>query len=521
MQKVVTPGQMRAIDSYMINKQGIPGIVLMENAAMHITLNIMQDFSTEDPVLVVCGVGNNGGDGLAAARQLLGFGYDVHVAIIGNPENMTDDCEVNFRFFKNNPEIYTLIENRRQADKFFEKYYYATVIIDALFGTGLSRNVEGLYKNIIEHMNTAYAKVISADIPSGVDAGTGRILGTAVKAYKTVTFQYPKIGHFIYPGAGNTGELSVYAIGVDDGCPIVEDLNISVCEYDDHDLFIEKRNRNTNKGTYGEAAIIGGSYGMAGAVVLASKAVLKTGAGKTRVLSCGFVSEVIQNNVPEAMCAKIGEKYEFIDSCGIEDTLKATETATALIIGPGIGKNRQTAEVVKAVISLDKAKIIDADALNLISENEELFEMLKGEVIVTPHPKEMSRLTGISVEEILANPIKAAAELAIKKKITVLLKGASTVVADASGNIAIVPQGSAGMAKGGSGDVLSGVIGSFIAQGYEIFDAAVVGAYVCGLAGELAEKEKGEYSMTPEDTINHIGEAIKTILHEHDEHCHH
>lgn len=518
MQKVVTPAQMKKIDTYMIEEMQIPSVILMENAATHITFHVMQQCTPEDLVLIVCGTGNNGGDGFAAARQLMTYGFEVRIALLGTPDMLTEDSYTNYRFFENT-DLCTFIKTEGDLDRFFEEYYFAAVIIDAIFGTGLKREVTGLYRHAVACINASYAKVISVDIPSGVDGLTGQVLGIAVKADETVTFQYPKVGHFIYPGADYKGVLSVHAIGVDTGCEALGETDCLVCENEDKDIFVEKRARNTNKGDYGQAAIIGGSYGMAGAAMLSAGAALASGAGKTRVISCGFVVEKVQGRMPEVMANRVGNEYEWI--AAPEEAVAYAESASCAIVGPGLGTNEMTAKTVYALLKTNVSKVIDADGLNILAKNISCLEEATGEIVITPHPGEMARLTRTSVEEILANPIKAAAEFAEENGLTVVLKGASTVVASSRGEIVIVPQGSPGMAKGGSGDVLSGIIGALIAQGFDEFDAAVAGTYINGLAGEDAASRKGEYAMTPSDTIESIGSIINKMLHTHTKHCHH
>ncbi|MBR0135020.1 MAG: NAD(P)H-hydrate dehydratase, partial [Clostridia bacterium] len=424
--------------------------------------------------------GNNGGDGLAAARILLTRGYDVICGITGEPS--TNDAYINAQFLIATGRLETIAENSG-----FIRTSGADVIIDALFGTGLKRRPSGLYEELINDMNAHAAKVVCADIPSGVFGDTGQCeLG--VYADTTVTFQNVKTGHLVFPGREHTGKLVTAKIGADD-------RRDAFNKFWADEIVLPPRKSNTNKGSFGKLSIIAGSKGMAGAAVLAAKAAVKAGCGLTRVGTTEFAAAVVQKSAPEATVKILGA--EDIDP---KEALGFTEGALA--IGPGLGTNASVKETVRVLIGLELKKVIDADALNVMAEDKAMLESLKNAVI-TPHPKEFSRLSGMSMSDILSDPVKAAGEFALMYKTTVLLKGATTVVTDGKRTV-IVTAGSPAMAKGGSGDVLTGVTGALLAQGYAPFEAAYTAAYFCGRAGERAAKEKGEYSASPLDTIENL-----------------
>lgn len=507
MRIALTPEQMKAVDRYMTDRMKIPGIVLMENAA-HGVYEAVSGETEPCTVQVFCGTGNNGGDGFAAARILLANGYDVHVVVLGNLSSLKDDAAANFAFFKENEEYFTVVANKEA----FEALPEAEVYVDAIFGTGLARGVDGIYRDAIEYLNERDALVVSVDIPSGVHAGTGAVMGTAVEADITVTFQYPKIGHFLYPGRECAGELQVVKIGVDDGCDVPLQATVCAYESDDADMCLGERPLDSNKGDYGRLLLIAGSYGMAGAAVLSARAASRAGAGLVNAASCGEVIDVLQHNVPEATCFELASENGLLTEDAVHAIEKLAQGKTALAIGPGLGVNEDITAVVGNVVSkYDLPKVVDADALNALAGHLEFLENKQGEVILTPHLKEFSRLSGLDIKEIMENPVKAAVDFALEYGVTLVLKGSTTIVADQFGNASLMCVGSPGMAKGGSGDVLTGVIGGLLSQGKDAYEAALTGVYIAGMAGEFATEQEGEYSMTPMDTVNCIGPVMKAM----------
>ncbi|MGE5494642.1 MAG: NAD(P)H-hydrate dehydratase [Burkholderiales bacterium] len=501
---VVTKQMMRDIDAYMIERMRIPSSTLMENAAFGVTEAVTKRFGVETPVIVVCGAGNNGGDGFAAARQLMAKGYAVEVYLVGEFGELKDDARRNAEFFMDRLiEITDAASARANLSDLF-----GCVLIDALFGTGLSRNVTGLFAEVIDLINGSEAYIISCDIPSGIDADTGEILGAAVKADATVTFQYPKRGHFLFPGREHTGKLTVKEIGVSSGA---DTGNIRAVD----SLKLEKRNADSHKGSFGKLAIVAGSQGFSGAAVMCTKAALRSGAGLVTAGVPLGIQPIISAAAPESMTYALSdESGALAEDCldGI-DSLMRSKTAAA--IGPGLGTGSGAHKAVYHLLrNYDIQKVFDADALNCIADDPDVLYYREGDVVLTPHPGEFSRLCGMEIDDILHDPISAAEEFAQKYRVTLLLKGATTIVTNGK-KTALVTAGSPGMAKGGSGDVLTGVIGSLMCGGrqggMEGFPAALYGAYICGKAGEAAAAQKGVYSMTAIDTLEHIPEIMKQM----------
>ena len=478
MHQVITPARAAELDRTMIDTYGIPGLVLMEQAATAVA-DEAEKLARNQKILVLCGKGNNGGDGWAAARILMMRGYQVQIGTVTT--EYQGDAAANFRFFHTTKQYELLEENT----SFFEQNADASVIIDALFGTGLSREPAGLYAELIEKINTHPAAVVSVDIPSGVFGYDG-FAKTAVHADVTVTFQYAKPGHYLFPGRELTGRLVIAPIGL---CPNPR----SHISHADH-CTLPPRSANTNKGSYGRLLIAAGSKGMSGAAVLCTRAAIAAGSGLTYALCTESTANVLQLTVPEAIVHQAGK-----------DTYSADPAAfprfTALAMGPGLGKTPDIKTLLTQLLPMSAPKVIDADALNVIAEHPELFDMAKN-AVYTPHPAEFSRMTGMRTEAILRDPLKAAMEFAEIHDTVVLLKGATTVVADAK-HAVLVTAGSPGMAKGGSGDVLTGVLGALLAQGMDPFTAAYHAAYFCGKAGERAYEARG-ISMSPQDTINYL-----------------
>lgn len=490
MQKIMYPSTSAQIDKKMMEEKGIPGIILMERAASAIAYEAMKLMSEKGLILVVCGGGNNGGDGYAAARILLSHGYDVKCLSLSE-KTMPDDSELNRNIIKKCNDVYIPL-NEENIDSVFDEYKNCGLVIDAIFGTGLSREPAGIYKRAIENMNALDKKIVSVDIPSGTFGASGSY-SCSVKADVTVTFQYMKPAHVLYPSAENCGSIKVYPIGFDE---TVEDMF-----YIDS-LSMPKRKRNTHKGTYGSLMIAAGSKGMAGAAVLAASASVSGGTGLTKLVCPELVEKVAQNRVVEATCIACGTDSLSFESFPF-DLIKS-----AIAAGPGLGKGEDIRRILLKLLESDAPKVFDADALNNLAADDFLGSK---KLVITPHPKEFSRLFGPSVKEIVEEPVLMAKKFAEEFGITILLKGASTVVSNGK-EIYIVNSGSPAMAKGGSGDVLTGLIGSFLAQGMDDIKAAYSAAYFCGKAGEAAAKKYGEYAAKASDTVNELGRVMSGLL---------
>ena len=489
--KVVSKKIMQALDRHMIENMKIPSHILMENAAFGISLLVESKFCKDTPVTVVCGAGNNGGDGFAAARQIIAKGYKVDVYLLGKADSLKGDAKTNADFFAG-----SVIEIGDAA-----QIEFGGVVIDAIFGIGLSREVTGIYADVIERINGSGAYVIACDIPSGIDSDTGRVLGCAVMADETVTFACAKQGLLLYPGREHTGRLTVKEIGVFGGF-----------DTGSTEVFcggkLEERRADSHKGSFGKLACVVGSRGMSGAGIMCAKGALRAGAGLTTIGVPESIQDIYGASVPECLTYALeDEKGALSYKCtpGLNGLM---ENKTALAAGCGLSVCSGTEKAVEYLVkNFDIKKVFDADALNLIAQDTDMLSEKKGDIVLTPHMGEFERLAGEKIEA----PLEQAKKFAAKHGVTLLLKGATTIVTDAK-QTSLILAGTPGMAKGGSGDVLTGVIGGLLAGGMSCFDAARYGAYICGKAGENAAQRLGEYSMTALDTLDEIGPVMKQMV---------
>lgn len=508
MRSVMNAQQMREIDKYMIETLHIPGLVLMENAALGTAQIVMDRAEPGSVVHVFCGTGNNGGDGLACARILMAHGYDVYVVIVGDPDRFSGDALSNYQMFEYLDE--RVLRMSRLEDLYSWRVPKAQIIVDAIFGTGLSREVTGLYEDAVDVINRSTAQVISVDMPSGINADNGRVMGCAVQADITATFQYPKLGQYLFPGRDHTGELHVIPIGVDAGVEEVVPSSVRVYESDDPDMKLCLRRSDTNKGTYGRLFVVAGSRGMAGAAVMCARAAYAAGAGLVTVGAPESIVDTVQGAAPEATCVPLPEEQGLLYGGSRVAVAQAMYRKTAMAIGPGLGIGQGLKDLVTDVVGdASLCRVVDADALNALDNDLHILAHMKGDLIFTPHPAEFARLLGTELSSILEHPMELASAFARKCRVVLVLKGATTIVANQDGAVTLVAAGSPGMAKGGSGDVLTGVIAGFAAQGFSAYESAVMGVYYCAMAGERATAKLGEYSMTPQDTLAELGRAIR------------
>lgn len=499
---------MKAVDNCSIHEFGIPSVVLMERAALGVSAFLRKTAGKDNKktcmkVVCVCGSGNNGADGLAAARQLNENGIEVHVVLVGTSQG-TDE----YRLQKSIVSNLGIDCAEYDGNIDFSEYDY---IIDAIFGIGLSRIIEGRYAQVIADINKAgenpYTKIIAVDIPSGISADNGQIMGIAVKADYTVTFGYNKTGIMFYPGASYSGSVEVINAGF-----VTDDILHrkvggfgSIFTYDDEDVGrLLVRKPDSNKGTYGRTLIIAGSKNMGGAAILSASAAYRSGTGLVKVLTHEINKTALLCRMPECLIST------YQDNMPPAAELKADfEWAKSIAVGPGLSMNGVAAEITRCVLERDdKVRILDADALNIIAaEHIDYKGSNEGKIIITPHIMEMSRLTGKTVSDIKEHMIETAKEYAIQHSCICILKDARTVVTDGQ-KVYINCTGNDGMSTGGSGDVLTGLIAGMAAIGLDAFDAACLSVYVHGKAGDLAAQQKGRTGMTASD----IAEAIAYVL---------
>ena len=494
MQYIVTKKEMQAIDAYTMDKIGIPSAVLMERAALSVVEEIERLNVSRGRILIVVEGGNNGGDGLAVGRILLERGYKVDIYYIGGFEKVSQGFQQQWSILHHmGVRFRKTIPNKEYA-----------VIVDGIFGVGLSREVQGVQKKAIEAMNHMDAIKVAIDIPSGIDATTGEVLGTAFYADYTVTFGLKKLGMFFLDGIDACGTVICKSIGFP--AQAVAHVKPMIYAYDNSDLDnLPKRVNNSNKGTYGRVAVIAGSKNMSGAAFLCSKAAYSTGAGLVKIYTHESNRTILQSQLPEAVMMTYDD-YEGALAC-IEDAL---QWATVIVVGPGLGVDTVSERMLyELLMNAEVPMVVDADALNILSNNIELLRTSSVQIIMTPHMKEMSRLIQRPVEEIAKNRFVIAREFAKKMQVTLVLKDAKSIATNGGQQTYMNLAGNNGMSTGGSGDVLAGIIAGMLAGGLTLADAARMGTYVHCRAGDLAAEHKGNYAMLASDIISYIGEVMR------------
>ena len=500
MQLWVNAAQMKAADQYTIQKLGVPSLELMEHAAQA-CVQVLEDEKVDlSHVCVVCGSGNNGGDGFAIARILQNNRYSVETFCVGNPEHYTEETQ---------EQMHRLQECGGKITYGMPQEDSYSVVIDAVFGVGLSRKVEGRYRQVIEQMNRMRGTKFAVDIPSGLSATTGCILGCAFKADYTVTFQLKKIGLELSQGRTMAGRVIVPDIGISTDSICEDQEIVRTAGKDIYRKMLPDRPEDSNKGKYGRLLVIAGSKGMAGAAYLNAHAAYMTGAGLVRVYTSSDNREILQTLLPEAIITTYEEYNK-------EELLSLLTWADGVCIGSGLGMSRLSEKILKTVIEYVKVPcLIDADGLNLLAENNNyLNQMAERRFVITPHMKEMSRLTGTPVEELKADRIQILKDFISRYRITCVLKDSRTLIASEEKGIRMNLTGNSAMAKAGSGDVLAGVISGWMVQGKEAEDAAELGTYIHGLSGDLAKFEKGVYSVMARDLIEYISKALMKLEEE-------
>ncbi|WP_291490658.1 NAD(P)H-hydrate dehydratase [Desulfurella sp.] len=506
--KLSTSLQMKELDSKSINEFKIPDIVLMENASRGTFELIKKQFGSLEGlrVSVFAGLGNNGGDAMAIARHLYNAGANVLVNLVADPDKLNPSPKINYDILCSMNVPINIINHIEDLNDVF--LAHSQIIIDGLFGIGLSRNIEGIFYDIIDKINKSNAFVVSVDIPSGINADTAECLGIAVKADLTATFALAKPGQFLYPGRLYCGKLEV----VDISTPkqLIDDFKPTFNALVKDDFVIEDRPKNSHKGNFGHIAIVGGSIGKSGAVILAANAALRSGAGLVSAVVPDCINTAFESSCIEAMSYPVKDKDGFFSKESFDDIVDFVRDKDVICFGMGLGVFDDALYLLESLLELKKPMVIDADGLNVLSKNVNLLKKINSPVILTPHPKEFSRLIGQTTAEVLKNRLKLVKEFAKKNNVILILKMADTLISNGE-SIFINTSGNPGLSTGGSGDVLSGIIASLIAQNNDVLYASCMGVFLHGLSADLALSKYSEASLLPTDVINHITNAIEAI----------
>lgn len=497
MIEVLKKDKCKLMDKVAAEKINIPGSILMENAAIQVTNQI--ELKGES-FLIVCGKGNNGGDGLAIARHLLIKEKNVKVYIISKDVNFTDDFKMNLDILKNLTNDIVIINKEEDInEEFIWNLQRYDVVVDGIFGVGLNRNLEGVFKKSIEVINKNANFIVSIDIPSGLDADSGMIRGTSIKANITYSFEGIKRGFLNYKSIEYVGEVKVLPIGIPKQVKQEVSDNIYILGSDEYKNMLPKRCIYGHKGSYGRAFIIAGSVGLSGAAFITTECTVRAGAGLTTLVCPKEIQDILSSKLIEAMTMNLEDN-------SVRMTIK---NADSIAFGPGIGVDEKSEEILKMVIEeSDCPIIIDADGIKVLAKHKELIKSLKGRCIITPHPGEMAAFLDETIEYVESNRIEVTINTAKKYGIIVLLKGYNTVISDGEKTY-INPTGNSKMASGGMGDALTGIINALIAQGVTVKEAGILSAYIHGkIADKLSEDL---FVVNARDIISNISNELNNI----------
>ena len=504
MKWIVPVENMREADQYCIEKLQVPGIILMEAAARSVVDKLVEQCRKEDKILVICGTGNNGGDGFAIARMLKIKGYAVRVFLAGSAWMLSGDAKTNFDMLSS---YQISVLTQEQALALEGIINQSDWVVDAMFGTGLDREVSGLYDQIIKYVNKVHdrgnLKVMAVDIPSGIAGNSGQIMGCAIEADETVTFCRLKPGLVLFPGKDYAGKVTVTDIGIPDTVPSLKDAYQFMLDPEDVKQLIPQRVSRSHKGLYGQLLSVSGSRSMPGAALLSAKSAYKMGTGLVNVAIPKETAMVVLTGLPEAVTTPYSEgDWEWIE--------QKVRMATAVLVGPGLSQEPYVEELLYklfAIVPKEVPMVLDADALNWIAKEKGLADLIrarKGNTILTPHLGEASRLLKWSVPEIMQHPVEAVTAIRDQYESVAVLKDAMTLVCAPDGKIFYNNTGNNGMSTAGSGDVLAGMIAGLCAQGFEVFKAAYAGVYLHGAAGDRARDIYGTHGMTASNIAEQI-----------------
>ncbi len=509
---VATPEKMREYDDYAITKWGIPSAVLMENAGRSTYRLLKEEYlKGRRRVAIFCGHGNNGGDGFVVARYALRDGFETEVFLLADPSSLKGDALLNMDLYCSlGGRILPIEGDPGRAAVGLKK---CDLIVDAIFGTGLAKEVRGAQRAVIEGMNASGKPIIAIDIPSGLDGERGIPLGVAVKATHTYTYGSPKVGQLLHPGVTYRGKLTVIDIGLPSSAHEESPAGANLVDGAMLRGFYRGRPPEAHKGMFGHLVVIAGSIGKTGAAVMASTAALKIGAGLVTLVCPASLNPIVAGKLVEAMTYPVDDGDRgFLTEASYEGILEFASHKDVVVLGPGLGRSEETMALVrKLYVELDLPFVIDADGINAFVGHLDLLKEKGGKTLLTPHPGEFGRLVAMGVKEVNADRLNAGRAFALEHKASLVLKGAPTITFSEGGEAFFNPTGNPALSKGGTGDVLTGFIGGLASQGYEMQDAALLAVYLHGYIADTWALEHTEMDLMAQDLISGLGDALRDV----------
>jgi len=504
---------MRELDRITIEDFGVPSVVLMEVAGRGV-VDVVTRLRQPDGqrVVVLCGSGNNGGDGYVVARHLVGHGYRVQVFLVAARDRIGGDALVNLKILERMGADLLPLQTEEDLERAESSLVHASVVVDALLGTGLNSEVRGHYRQVLERANRASGLKVAVDIPSGLNADNGAVMGVAFDADHTVTFGLPKVGLVTHPGVDRVGQLHVVDIGIPAAATSDREFAAELLEPKMIGRWLMHRPRWGHKGTYGHLLVVAGSPGKTGAAVLCGEASLHCGVGLVTVASPPAAMRAMEAKTREVMLAPLVPDSVVLDGgdAAFAHCLQLMEGKAAVAIGPGIPRGQGMQDFICRLVRESTVPIVvDADGLNELAGELDCLRAATVPVLLTPHPGEMSRLSGRTVGQIQADRVGAATDFAQTHDVYLALKGERTIIAAPDGRVFINPTGNSGMGSGGTGDVLTGMIGGFLAQGHDPVDSLCLGVFVHGMAGDLAAERNGQRGLLASDLLAEMGRVLK------------
>lgn len=513
--RIVTGNQMAHMDRETIDNIGIPGVVLMENAGIGVVEQILAEYGPLQGkrIGICCGGGNNGGDGFVIARHFKNRGINTDVFLFSDPGRIKGDARINLDILYKMGHKPVEIKKGEIAT-FFELIKKNDLLIDALFGTGFQPPVRGFFGEVIDTLNKLNKPIVAVDIPSGLSADSFNIYEPSICADITVTFAFPKVSHILPPALQRVGKLRVVDIGIPAVVSHKSNIGLELLDPSKISHLFQTRNPYTHKGTYGHCLIIAGSRGKSGAAYLAAQGALRVGAGLVTLAHPDGLSDILSTKLSEAMTLPLPQTEDLTLSVSSWPLIeKSLSTFSAVGLGPGLSTHPETKELVKLITKNNKLPlVIDADGLNCLTDNVEIISESEAIPVLTPHPGEMARLLGINTSDLMPRRLEIVHDICKKHKFFVALKGYRTLIANPEGKIKVNPTGNPGMASGGMGDVLTGMITGLLAQKFSRQDALISAVFLHGLAGDLAAASKGEHSLLATDLLAFIPEAINRLI---------